>query len=100
MIIRTAVASVEPAQREQVVAAMTQWSQIARQIPGVTTHGFYALVDDETSIRFYAEWESAAALEATTGHPGLAALWDVLNATGTTVQEESTREAAPIEKDA
>ena len=64
MIIATRIYTINAENREQAVAAMNKEVQIARQMSGIITHGFYADVDDPTIIRFYGEFETVEALEA------------------------------------
>ena len=86
MVYVTAVTTVSPANRDEVVAALLAWTETARQLPGVISHGFFADLNDENTIRFYAEYESEADWKASTGHPQNAAMREVLKANALNVK--------------
>ena len=96
MIIRTGVFNVNSETRDQVVAAMMTWSEIARQTSGCLSHSFYADLGDPNTIRFYGEWESEEARQGTTDNPRFADLWAVMKEHDVIVQEGSGRTATPL----
>ena len=86
MFFVTATTTVTREARDEVIAAFLQWSETARTLPGVITHGFYADLSDENTVRLYAEYESEEAWKESTKHPGNSIMSDAMKAHGLTAK--------------
>ena len=86
MIVSTAIATVPPEARAAIISAFLQFSKVARTLPGVITHRYYADLEHENTIRVYAEYQNEEVWENVVKLPQHSIALDVMKAHGVTAQ--------------
>jgi quinol monooxygenase YgiN len=72
MLIVAGEIEVDPAKREQAIAAAREVMEATRREPGCRSYVFSADLADPGRFRVFEEWESQAALDAHFGSPHMA----------------------------
>lgn len=73
MLIVAGEIEIDPARRDEAIAAAREMMGVTRGEPGCLTYAFSADLADPARFRIFEEWESQAALDAHFAAPHMAA---------------------------
>jgi quinol monooxygenase YgiN len=99
MLVIAGVVKIDPAQRDEAVAAAVAMMRETRREPGCLAYAFSADLEEEGSFRLFEEWESQDALDAHFASPHMAAFQGAVAKLGVremTVRKYAIQSVGPV----